>query len=313
MLEEFLGVNLSMITSFQYRLRVFHRYLSQGWFAVLGLVVGLSVTHILKLLLGETFQPESWLIYLPAVISGGAIGFWAYVIIKKEYTNPITQLSSCVQKAYDDIDVQFSEDHLLRCWEITDCKQKQCPHFMSESDFRCWEDKGNYCANPNCNECQVFNAALASDVGSLIEVINGYVYRLRHFLNKLPPTIKNLQENNLLISQQTKLFTRSGEVVSSRIDYITDAVQTQASTTQEAVTVILSQSESLKTLVDTANNMSQVITNTATSIDQIIRTIGEVGTRVQEVNELSEQATEEAREGGKAVVDAMCEIGRAHV
>ena len=295
-----------MIFAYRYWLSIFNRLLIRGLIVALGMAVGAFVTLLPHLILGTELQGSKFF-YLSNTITGGLMGLIAYVLIRMEYSLPIKQLTFAMGNLSKTIDeISLPSDHLLKCWEATSCHQPNCQSYMATADLRCWTGDRSYCKTELCEDCVVYQARDISEPGELTEVIHEYLFHVKTLGERLNQVSHNLNDNNIHIIRQLNHFNNCGDRVSRSVDQISEAAQAQVATTEEAVSVMVGQDENMRTLVASASNMTEVITQTSTSIEQITRSIGEVATRVQGVNELADQATEEAREGGKAVVDVMC-------
>ncbi len=77
---------------------------------------------------------------------------------------------------------RFSNPSLLRCWEVNDCSNPECPVYGRESQLRCWETAGTLCKGKvqgtfaqklgDCRECEVYRAARKDPICALGETFN---------------------------------------------------------------------------------------------------------------------------------------------
>ncbi len=283
----------------KYWYKIVNQLMAKGLVIVVGLAVGLVVTFINNRL-GAKIS------YLPALLSGGVTGFLAYWFILKVYKQPLNKLVQRLKQLPGNLDVRLDQDHLLKCSEVLSCGNKECSYFATTDNLRCWETRSEFCATPVCTDCRIYKIGVTGDASQVIEAVSEHIFYLKQTIRSLSETIKTLIAHNAEVDSRAQKLSEVEAIFSDELKHITDAAQTQVSSTEEAVSVIVTQNDNMIKLVETSKDMTQVISSTASSIEEITRSIDEVGNRVQEVNQLSEQATEEAREGGKAVVDVMC-------
>ena len=99
----------------------------------------------------------------------------------------------------------------LKCWEIKQCKEQDCPAYMSACD-RCWLIAGTLCGGEvqgkfalkykKCSECDVYKGAVLKDPMS---EIHEHIVTLVHNLKTKQEDLRNLATRD----QLTGLFNRN--------------------------------------------------------------------------------------------------------
>ncbi|MCP4366752.1 MAG: HAMP domain-containing protein, partial [Deltaproteobacteria bacterium] len=90
-------------------------------------------------------------------------------------------ISDLMQKAMTDVEARYENLDLLKCWEVKNCKEKDCPAYRSD-DLRCWQTigtcgsgkiQGNFshkCAD--CTICEVYKHATKTPITNIAEKFN---------------------------------------------------------------------------------------------------------------------------------------------
>ncbi len=77
---------------------------------------------------------------------------------------------------------RFSNQSLVKCWEIKQCKSRECPSYGNEENMRCWEVAGTFCGGKvqgkfaqklkDCRKCDVYQSARMYSFEDLGETFN---------------------------------------------------------------------------------------------------------------------------------------------
>jgi diguanylate cyclase (GGDEF)-like protein len=101
--------------------------------------------------------------------------------------------------------VSFPNPHLVKCWEILDCKATNCALYGNDSgSTRCWQVEDTYCNGKHqetlkekyheCKNCKVFNIACPTIVEEIGEYFNNMMYLI------------NTQKQQLLEDNEHRLY-----------------------------------------------------------------------------------------------------------
>lgn len=144
--------------------------------------VGLSKKHIDRLIskLATTF----WGIISAIII----IGFFISHILSKYITRPVSQLTEVADEiSRGNLEIRSSLGSDIRCWEIEDCEQKDCPAYQN-TELPCWYIDGTLCAvHPYgnfpeklefCKDCVVYAKRVGDEIVQLADSFTNMTCRL---------------------------------------------------------------------------------------------------------------------------------------
>ncbi|MCP4372903.1 MAG: HAMP domain-containing protein, partial [Deltaproteobacteria bacterium] len=90
-------------------------------------------------------------------------------------------ISDLMQKAMTDVEARYENPVLLKCWEVKNCKEKNCPAYRSD-DLRCWQTIGTHCEGKiqgnfshkcaDCTICEVYKHATKTPITNIAEKFN---------------------------------------------------------------------------------------------------------------------------------------------
>jgi len=103
-----------------------------------------------------------------------------------EATARISQLIASAEKERS-FSVRFENPALVKCWEVKDCQQVDCPSYESEN-LRCWQVAGTHCSGEvqgvfaqklgRCDKCEVYRQGRSSSMAALGEAFNNMMAML---------------------------------------------------------------------------------------------------------------------------------------
>lgn len=103
--------------------------------------------------------------------------------------------------------VRYDNSRLVKCWDVKNCKQYECPSYESE-ELRCWQVAGTHCGGEvqgvfaqkfgQCEKCEVFQEARSDRLAGMGEAFNNMMAILERKVEEQ----QKLQEQ---LVQSTKL------------------------------------------------------------------------------------------------------------
>ncbi|MEW6602633.1 MAG: PAS domain S-box protein [Nitrospirota bacterium] len=108
---------------------------------------------------------------------------------RKKIQNTLSEICYLMQNVIQmkDINVRFSNPHLVRCYEMKNCDKKDCVCYGKEA-MRCWQVAGTFCDGEvqgafahkyrNCTECEVYKHATSDPVFQIGEHFNNMMHVL---------------------------------------------------------------------------------------------------------------------------------------
>ncbi len=188
-----------------------------------GRVIGVFEIHKDMNPIFSIVKKETVNIYLLLMISIGALVLFLHFVAGKahsiieEKNIEIKRTNMELKKAQkiirDNIDeviehksfhVRYNNNDLLKCWELKNCAQTQCPSYKSD-ELRCWQVAGTFCGGKaqglfaqkygDCKKCDVYNHACNNKINVIGESFNNMMTLLeqKHLeLEKLNEKLKHL-------------------------------------------------------------------------------------------------------------------------
>ncbi len=99
--------------------------------------------------------------------------------------------------------VRFHNPGLVRCWEVKQCGQVQCPAYEKE-DNRCWHIAGTFCEGEvqgifaqklgDCKKCEVYQKAVSTRLYAIGEVFNHLMEIMEEKNDEVKSYAQNLEE-----------------------------------------------------------------------------------------------------------------------
>ncbi len=121
-------------------------------------------------------------------------------------TDEISRLITAAEQERS-FSVRSSNPHLVKCWEVKNCQQLNCPSYKSQN-LRCWQVAGTHCGGEvqgvfaqklgRCEKCEVYLAARPDRLTEIGEAFNNMMAMLEHRVEQQ----RQLQEQ---LIQSTKL------------------------------------------------------------------------------------------------------------
>ncbi len=105
-----------------------------------------------------------------------------------------------------DITLRFDNPELLRCWELKDCCEKDCPSYNQTDNLRCWEVAGTLCRGEvqgkfarkikDCRTCDVYKGARLDQLYELGETFNEMLSILEENHRSLEKAVQEAEDAN---------------------------------------------------------------------------------------------------------------------
>lgn len=138
-----------------------------------------------------------------------------FLVSRKLVITPVRELSFATKKLLKgDLTARVKSNRPLKCWELRNCKETDCPAFGDEHRS-CWHitgtrcptcEKGDYAEKiDQCKECEVYQAASGDEIQELTHNFNLMALSLNENIIGLQDTEKRLRQQGQLL--QTILDT----------------------------------------------------------------------------------------------------------
>lgn len=85
--------------------------------------------------------------------------------------------------------IRYNNPHLIPCWEMKNCGEKDCPAYKSEN-LRCWQVAGTFCAKgasgkmakkiKDCRLCHVYKTSIPDELADIGEDFNNMMMVLEY-------------------------------------------------------------------------------------------------------------------------------------
>ncbi len=131
----------------------------------------------------------------------------------QEAFNKISQLTKQVSTTQD-INIRYHNPNLVKCYEIKNCQQLDCP-CHERMPMRCWQEAGTYCGGKvqgtyaqkyiDCMDCEVYNMAAPDHVEMIGEHFNNMMHILEMKHNELEKAICDLKATQAQLIQSEKM------------------------------------------------------------------------------------------------------------
>lgn len=135
---------------------------------------------------------------------------------REKLQSALDQISILMQNVTKrtDTSIRLSNDHLLKCYEVKNCKKEDCACYGKEAT-RCWQIAGTYCGGKvqgafaqkyqNCSECNVFQAAIPDSIYQIGEHFNNMMHVLEIKNRELEGAYSELKNTQAQILQREKM------------------------------------------------------------------------------------------------------------
>lgn len=135
---------------------------------------------------------------------------------RKELHSALSQISILMSNVTKETDtsIRLGNPHLEKCYEVKNCKKKNCPCYGKEAS-RCWQIAGTYCGGEvqgafaqkfgNCTICEVYTKASADPIFQIGEQFNNMMHVIETKNHELEDAYKDLRTTQSHILQQEKM------------------------------------------------------------------------------------------------------------
>lgn len=125
-----------------------------------------------------------------------------------KYNRELEEAQNKISESIDEViehesfHVRYSNNYLLKCWEVKKCNKPDCPSYESE-ELRCWQVAGTFCGGEvqgvfaskygDCRKCEVFNHAINNRINTIGESFNNMMTLLQNKHMQLQELNKKLE------------------------------------------------------------------------------------------------------------------------
>ncbi|NOY53547.1 MAG: PAS domain S-box protein [Deltaproteobacteria bacterium] len=135
---------------------------------------------------------------------------------RTELQSALDQLSALIHGVIREknFNTRFSNPHMVRCHEVKNCTQKNCPCYGKDAN-RCWQVAGTFCGGEaqgefakkikNCEECAVYQVATDDPIYRIGENFNNMMHILQVKNRELEQAYADLKSTQSQILQSEKM------------------------------------------------------------------------------------------------------------